>query len=131
MDRLVGKYGKYYDHTDIHGITLSGEKLRNIDLSHIDFFSVDLSEKTFERCDFTDSWLSDANLSGTKFIRTNMHNILIDNANFNTSTNFIGINLASKNFTLASLLQELVLGQQKITHLGNRTHTFKIFKINM
>lgn len=130
MDTLDSLIGKYYGHTDIRGIEISGETLRNVDLSYVDLFSSNLSESTFEKCDFTNSWLSETNIEGAKFIWTQMQGVLIDNADFNNKTNFIGINLNDINFTLASLLQELAIGQQKIVHLERRNPFFaKFFRL--
>src|SRR5437870_4899506 len=52
LDSLVGKY---YGHTDIRGINLSKEIVRNADLTYIDLFCANLADATFERCNFGES----------------------------------------------------------------------------
>jgi hypothetical protein len=56
-----------------------------------------------------------------------MKDVLIDNPDFNNKTSFIGINLNNIDFTLASLLHELAIGQQKIVHLEKRNPFFAKF----
>ena len=124
LNNLVGRYN---GHTDIRGINLSKEILQNIDLAHIDFFGAYLVDTTFERCNLTDSWLSHSNICGTIFKWATMGDVLIDDVEFDTRTKFIGVNLNAIDFTLASLLQELAIGQQKIEHLERRNPYFARF----
>jgi Pentapeptide repeats (9 copies) len=124
LDHLVGKY---YDHTDIRGINISKEILKNVDLSNIDLYAANLSGTIFERCNLTESWLSETDISGAIFTFSDMTKVFLDNVNFDTRTRFIGIDLKSINFTLAALLEELVIGQQKIEHLERRNPYFTKF----
>jgi hypothetical protein len=124
LDHLIGKY---YDHTDIRGINLSKEILKNVDLSTIDLYGADLSGTIFERCNLTESWLSETDISGAMFNFSDMTKVFLDNVNFDTRTRFIGIDLKSINFTFAALLEELVIGQQKIEHLERRNPYFAKF----
>jgi hypothetical protein len=126
-DVLNDLVGKFYNHTDIRGIDLSGESLQSVDLSYIDFFCADLTNTTFERYDLTERWLSQSDLSGTQFIWAPMNNVLIDDVEFDNRIKFIGVNLASVNFTLAALVKELAIGQQKIEHLERRSPYFAMF----
>jgi uncharacterized protein YjbI with pentapeptide repeats len=126
-DVLNESVGKYYNHTDIRGINLSNKILTNVDLSEIDLFSANLVDTTFERCNLTNTWLSHANLSRTIFKWTKMNDVILDGVSFNNRTKFLGVNLSSIDFTLASLLQDLALGQQKIEHLERRSRYFATF----
>jgi hypothetical protein len=70
---------------------------------------------------------SHANLSGTIFKWTKMNDVILDGVSFNNRTKFLSVNLSSIDFTLASLLQDLVVGQQKIEHLERRSQYFATF----
>lgn len=126
-DVLNESVGKYYDHTDLRGIDLSNKLLRNVNLSDIDFFGANLSNTTIERSSLTNSWLSCTDISGTTFEWTKMDGVILDDVTFNNRTKFLGINLTSIDFTLASLLQDLAVGQQKIEHLERRSPFFATF----
>lgn len=120
---LEDMVGKYYDHIDIRGIPLLGESLNGVDLSNVDLYAANLENSTFNNTDLTNSWFSETNLKGTKFNWAKMNGVLIDNVDFDHKTSFSGVNLNSINFTLASLLQDLAIGQQRIEHLKQR-HPF-------
>ena len=117
---LEGLVGKYYDRIDIRGVSLVGENLSGVDLRNIDFYSANLEDSVFDGADLTNSWFSEANLKGTKFNWAKMDGVLIDNVDFDHRTNFGGVNITTINFTLASLLQDLAVGQQRIQHLEKR-----------
>ncbi len=124
LDELVGKY---YDHYDLRGITLINEDLSRVDLSSIDFFGANLENTSFEAADLTDSWLSESNLKGAKFDWAKMEQVLLDTVDFDQRTSFVGVNLNGINFTLAALLRDLALGQQRIVHLEKRHPLFAKF----
>lgn len=115
--------GKYYDHTDLRGITLAREKLQNVDLTYVDLFSANLEGASFERCDFTQSWLSETNIAGARFEWTKMDSVLIDNVKFDHRTNFIAVSMKDIDFSHASLLQDFIIGKQRIEHL-ERSHPY-------
>ena len=119
--------GKYYDHTDIRGIPLTSQNLKGINLSKIDFYSADLADTNFEGADLRDSWLSETNIKGTNFNWAKMDGVLLDNVDYDSHTSFIGVNLNSINFTLAALLQDLAVGQQRIAHLEKKYPLFSSF----
>jgi hypothetical protein len=56
-----------------------------------------------------------------------MNDVILDGVSFNNRTKFLDVNLSSIDFTLASLLQDLTLGQQKIEHLERRSRYFATF----
>jgi hypothetical protein len=126
-DVLNESVGRYYDHTDIRGINLLHKHLINVDLSEVDFFSANLGDTTFERCNLANAWLSHTDLSGETFKWSKMNDVILDSVIFNNRTKFLGVNLSAIDFTLASLLQELAVGQQKIDHLERRSHYFAMF----
>ncbi len=117
IERLVGKY---YDHLDLRGIPLQGEDLADRDLRFVDFYAADLRGADFRRADLTESWLSEADLRGTRFDWAKMDGVLLDGVDFDNETRFLGVNLNAINFTLAALLQDLALYQQRIAHLEQR-----------
>lgn len=124
LDNLVGKY---YDHTDIRGITLTGEDLRKVDLSSVDLYGANLENATFGGTDLTNSWLSETNIKGARFDWAKMDGVLLDNVEFDSKTSFVGVNLNAVNFALAALLQDLAIGQQRIAHLEKKHPIFAAF----
>ncbi len=112
--------GKYYDHLDLRGIPLAGEDLSDRDVSFVDFYAADLRNTDFRRANLTESWLSEADIRGAKFDWAKMDGVLLDGVEFDHDTRFVGVNLNAVNFTLAALLQDLALYQQRIAHLEQR-----------
>ncbi len=117
LEQLVGKY---YGHIDLRGIPLRGEDLSGCDLSFIDFFGADLRNADFSKSNLEESWLSESDIRGAKFDWARMDGVLLDNVIFDNRTSFQGVNLNAINFTLAALLQDLALNQQRIVHLKSR-----------
>lgn len=120
-DALENCVGTHYQHIDLRGAPLVQENLKKANLRSIDFFAADLSHAILESVNLTDSWLSEANIRGTRFDWATMDHVLLDNVEYDTHTSFLGVNLNAINFTLASLLQDMALQQQRITHLEQRT----------
>lgn len=118
LDEMVGRF---HGHTDLRGIPLVGEKLCGVDLSNIDFFFANFKAAEFESVDLTNSWLSHSNLHNTSFRWCKMNGVLIDDVEFNDRTSFLGVDLKTINFTLAVLLQEAALVEQRIQHLKRRS----------
>jgi len=114
LDSLVGKY---YDHTDLRGIPLNNEDLEAADLSCVDFYCATLENVKLVKANLSESWLSEANIKGTRFDWATMEKVLIDNVQFNEQSSFRGVNLSAINFTLAALLQDLAIDQQRIANL--------------
>ncbi len=110
LDELVGKY---YDHTDIRGISLVSENFADGDLSNIDFYSSNLQNTKFENVDLSKSWLSESDIRGVRFEGCKMEGVLIDNVEYNKNTTFIGIDLNTINFNLA-------IEQQRIDDLQDQ-----------
>ena len=52
---------------------------------------------------------------------------MLDNAIFNSKTSFLGVNLHNVNFTLATLLYDLALSQQRIQQLERHHKFFALF----
>ena len=124
LNQLVGKY---YDHTDIRGISLVDEKISDADLSDIDFYGSDLKNTKVINSNLSDSWLSESDIRGTRFEWCDMDRALIDNAEFDNRTTFVGVNLNTINFTLSWLLQNLAIGQRRIQHLKKKNPNFALF----
>lgn len=122
-DRLIldEMLGKFYGHTDLRGVPLAGETLRGVDLSNIDFYGANLEKTVFESVNLTNSWLSHSNLRGTHFNWSKMENVLIDEVDFDERTSFLGVDLKGVNFTLAALLHEHAISEQRIEHLRRRS----------
>jgi hypothetical protein len=75
-------------------------------------------EKTnLSKADLRNSWISESNIKGAKFDWAVMDQALLDNVDFNNKTSFVGVNLNAVNFTLAALLQDLAVTQQRIANL--------------
>lgn len=124
---LVKEVGKYYGHFDLRGIPLKGEDLSNRDLSFVDFYSADLEDANLSGCNLEESWLSETNIKGARFDWAKMDKVLLDNVAYNNRTSFIGVNLNAINFTLAALLQDLALNQQRIVHLESKNRILAFF----
>jgi hypothetical protein len=114
LDTLVGRY---YGHTDLRGVTLSQVNLDKAKLDSTDFFFAELVKTSLREADLTDSWLSESDIRGAIFDWANMDAARLDNVNFDKDTRFVGVNLNRINFTLAALLQDLALTQQRIANL--------------
>ncbi len=124
LDSLIGKY---YGQTDLRGINLSNEEIQDVDLSNCDLFASDLKNTDFVRCKLNHSYLSEANIRGTSFDYCQMNDVLIDNAEFNAKTSFIGVDLNRINFNLAWALRNHAINQQKIFDLEKRYPKFSLF----
>lgn len=121
LDENIGKFaGKY----DLRGIDLSNVNLKKLDLSNIDFFSANFSQSSLSECNLSGSHLSQCDLSGAKFDWAKLDETLLDNVKFNNKTSFLGVDLHSVNFTLATLLYDLSLAQQRIQQLENHHPLF-------
>lgn len=124
IDASVGKlYGKY----DLRGMPLAGFDLSGLDLSGIDFFSANLAEATLSRANLKGSHFSECDIRGTCFDWAQMDDALIDNARFDSHTSFLGVKLHVVNFTLATLLYDLALSQQRIQQLEQHHRLFAAF----
>jgi uncharacterized protein YjbI with pentapeptide repeats len=117
LNSLVGQYN---DHLDLRGIPLTGKDLTGRDLSNIDFFQANLQGSDLKYADLSGSYLSESNIKATCFDFALMKDVLIDNTDFDSRTSFTGVNLSEVNFTLAALLQESALGQQRIANLEKK-----------
>jgi hypothetical protein len=117
LDAVVGKY---YGHTDLRGIPLSNADLRRADLQSVDFFAADLRDANLESADLRSTWFSEADLRGTSFDWAKMEQALVDSVDFDNKTRFMGVNLNAINFTLAALLQDLAVTQQRIANLERK-----------
>jgi uncharacterized protein YjbI with pentapeptide repeats len=117
---LEGMVGKYYGRVDIRGVRLVGENLSGVNLNKIDFYGANLEDSVFSGADLTNSWLSESNIRGTDFSWAKMDGVLIDNVDFDHRTRFGGVNITTINFTLATLLHDLAVSQQRIQHLEQR-----------
>ena len=118
LDQLVGRY---YGHTDLRGVPLMEEDLSGANLSKVDFYGSILTEADLSNANLSDSWLSESIILGTKFNWANMEGTLLDNVEFDTKTDFLGVNLEKVNFNLAALLKEQALNQQRIDNLKKNT----------
>ena len=126
LDALVGKY---YGQTDLRGVPLSDETLKDSDLSSCDLFASDLQNAKFIRCKLNNTYLSESDIRGACFIYCQMNGVLIDNAKFNVKTSLIGVDLSEINFNLAWALRNHAVNQQKIFDLNKRYPKFSIFLI--
>lgn len=119
--------GRYHGHTDLRCVPLSGVKVRNVDLSRIDFFAATLEGAELDRVNLMDSWLSHANLQHTAFKWSQMDGVLMDDVAFDDKTTFVGIDLRTINFTLAALLHEHALREPRIQHLNRHNPILAYF----
>ncbi|MGF1522394.1 MAG: pentapeptide repeat-containing protein [Leptolyngbyaceae cyanobacterium] len=114
LDSLVGRY---YGQTDLRGIPLINEDLQNAELNHVDFYGSILTGANLSGANLSDSWLSESIILSAKFNWANMSGALLDNVEFNSYTDFLGVNLEKVNFNLAALLKEQAIAQQRIENL--------------
>lgn len=124
LDTLVGKY---LGHTDLRGIDLSNHCINKQDLSNVDLFCAVLVGTNFEECNLSNSYLSEANIRSASFRFAVMDQVLIDNANFNQKTDFVGVKLGQIDFTLAEQLRDHAYSQQRIESLKRRYPRFAWF----
>jgi uncharacterized protein YjbI with pentapeptide repeats len=117
LDSFVGKF---YGHTDIRGIDLTGEDLSRADLSQVDLFAATLENTNFKYANLTDSYLSETNIKGACFDGALMKETFLDNVVFDKKTSFLGVNLSVINFNLATMLQESAIAQARINSLENK-----------
>jgi hypothetical protein len=119
--------GMFEGHLDLRGISLREQKLSGVDLTDADFFSADLEAADLSQANLRNSYLSEANIRGTKFDWAVMERVYLDNVEYDSKTSFLGIDLATINFTLAALLRDLALTQQRISHLEKRNPVLAFF----
>ena len=117
---LLSLVGRYYGQIDLRGIDLSGMIVKKQDLSMVDLYASRLVGTVFDQVDLHGSWLSESDIRGAKFRWSKMDDVLIDNVEFDNRTEFLGVDLNKINFTLASLVRELAISQQRIEHLEKR-----------
>lgn len=124
FNKHVGKiYGKF----DLRGIPLQSAKLDGKDLANIDFFFADFSGSSLARSNLSGSYLSECNLKGAILDWSTLDDALLDNVQFDNKTSFLGVDLHKVNFTLATLLYDLALTQQRIQQLEQRNKIFSAF----
>lgn len=114
LNTLVGKLN---GQMDLRGIPLSNESLESANLTHIDFYCANLEGANLSMSDLGGSWLSESNIKRTRFDWAKLDRAFIDNVTFDGRTSFIGVNLNAVNFTLAALLQDLAITQQRIENM--------------
>lgn len=129
-EAILSLVGKYYGQIDLRGIDLSGMTIKKQDLSMVDLYGSLLVDTVFDQVDLRGAWLSESDIRGTKFRWSKMDDVLLDNVDFDNKTEFLGIDLNKINFTLASLVRELAISQQRIEHLEKRhPRIAAVFKI--
>ena len=116
--------GRFNGHFDLRGIDLSGIDLSSSDLSQIDFFGANLARCNCQQSNMDGTFLSECDIRGTRFDWASMEGVYLDNVKFDTKTSFHGVDLNRINFTLAALLHEQALSQQRIEHLKQRHPLF-------
>ncbi|WP_294344504.1 ion channel [Prosthecochloris sp.] len=124
LDSLIGRF---YQHTDIRGIPLQGENMEDTDLSKVDLFGADMEKAHLRRSNLRDSWLSESNIKGAVFDWAELDQARFDNVKFDNTTSFVGVNLNAINFTLAAILQDLAINQQRIASLESAHPKFALF----
>jgi len=124
IEKNVGKFaGKY----DLRGIDLSNQNLENLDLSDVDFFASNFSDSNCKAANFSNSHLSECNICGTCFEWAIFNETFLDHVKFDKRTSFVGVDLHKINFTLATLLYDLALTQQRISELEKNHKIFARF----
>jgi len=118
IQRLIGTF---YEHLDLRGISLAGRRLTRVDLSKVDFFIADLAGADLSKANLSDSYLSEANILGTRLDWAQARGLLLDNVKYDLRTSFLGVDLHTINFTLAALLHDMAVTQQRIHHLETRS----------
>jgi hypothetical protein len=124
LEQYVGRYSGQFD---LRGIPLTNADLSSLNLSGIDFFASDLSGTSFKNSNLTGSYLSECNISGSIFDWAKLDDALLDNVKFNQATSFLGVKLHTINFTLATLLYDLAISQQRIQQLEQHYPIFACF----
>jgi hypothetical protein len=127
LTALEKHVGRYSGQLDLRGIPLTNADLSSLNLSNIDFFASDLSGTSFKSIDLTGSYLSECNISGSIFDWAKLDDALLDNVKFNQATSFLGVKLHTINFTLATLLYDLAISQQRIQQLEQHYPIFACF----
>ncbi len=117
-ESIQAQVGSLYGQLDLRGISLADQSLSNHEhLNNIDFFAANLRRTDFSRSNLTGSFFSEADLRGANFEWSVMDDVLVDNVQFDYVTNFRGVDLHKINFVLATLLEDLAIGQQRIANL--------------
>lgn len=124
LEQHIGQFNHKFD---LRGIPLSGVDCSGLDLSDIDFFAADLSKVLFTGAKLLNSYLSECDLRGTVFDWAELDGALLDNVKFDNSTRFLGVDIHKVNFTLATLLYDLALSQQRIQQLEQHYKFFALF----
>ena len=119
--------GKFADKYDLRGIDLSKENLERADLSDIDFFASNFFESNCHGANLSNSYLSECNISSACFNWAVLNETFLDGVKFDNKTSFIGVDLHKVNFTLATLLYDLALTQQRISELEKNHKLFANF----
>lgn len=119
-ERLDSLVGRFYGKPDLRGVPLAGANLERADLRGIELYGADLSGANLTAAKLDDSHLSEADLRGTRLAWASMKDTFVDNVEFDTNTDFLGVPLYQINFNLAALLQEHARTQQRIAHLQRR-----------
>lgn len=126
-DRAKELVGTFYGHLDLRGVILRNTDLTKRNLSRVDFFAADFSGAKLTQADLSDSYLSEADICGTSFDWAKMEGALLDNVSYDSRTSFLGVDLQKVNFTLAALLHDLAITQQRIAHLKKRNPLLAAF----
>ena len=79
------------------------------------------------KADLSDSHLSESDIRGSRFHWTHLDRTYLDNVLFDNETSFLGVDLNAVNFTLATLLHDLALSQQRIQQLETHYPLFAFF----
>jgi len=126
-ESLNNHVGHIYGKFDLRGIPLQKARLEGKDLGNIDFFLADLSGSVLTKANLSGSYLSECNLKGACLNWAKLDDALLDNVLFDNKTCFLGVDLHKINFTLATLLYDLALTQQRIQQLQQRNKLFATF----
>lgn len=124
LERHIGKFNNKFD---LRGIPLTDADCSDLDLSDIDFFAANLSKTILKRTNLSHSYLSESDIRATVFDWANLDGALLDNVKFDKSTSFFGVDIHKVNFTLATLLYDLALTQQRIQQLEQHYKIFALF----
>ncbi len=124
LSQNIGQFNGQYD---LRGAPLADMDLSGTDLSSIDFFAADLSRANLSQCNLAGSYLSESQIKGTCFDWAKLDDALLDNAEFDASTHFYGVDLHRINFTFATLLYDLALSQHRIQQLKQQYPYLAVF----
>ncbi|SJM95831.1 hypothetical protein CRENPOLYSF2_760004 [Crenothrix polyspora] len=124
LEQYIGKFNHKFD---LRGIKLAKHDLSSLDLSDVDFFAADLSNVVFKNSILSNSFLSECNVCGAIFDWAKLDGALLDNVIFDNKTRFLGVNIREVNFTLATLVYDLALSQQRIQQLEQHYKIFSWF----